>query len=272
MGDSTLVLKETTNNACPFLVLEHCRVDGFEMLKWNQSQGDAELRLNSSILPCLKNAKLLKPDNFAISDEDFLEAWLNAYQLLRATPFVTATVNQFAIDDSCLGVHLRLTDKVKAKRSPRGISCAQLPALCEITQRQVLHSISEHQFKRIYLAADDGIAKQEWIERFQNLGVEVIAHEAIFDKQQLRQTSGSDFLVDLFALARCSRVIGTTWSGVVLTSVWMRGGRQLTFASDEFRLNQVQDWVIYNRQAFKRLLKTIKSLLKTILPQCPRKS
>jgi hypothetical protein len=108
--------------------------------------------------------------------------------------------------------------------------------------------------RAVYLAADNEESKQQWQKRLSDLGYRVISHSAKFDSSQFRQTNGEDFAIDLFSLARCKTIVGTTYSGVVRSAAWMNGHRDFTFAAQQMLSVRIWTHLIVRWFRLKRAL------------------
>ncbi|HEX7705632.1 MAG TPA: hypothetical protein VF701_04145 [Thermoanaerobaculia bacterium] len=245
-GDRVLHVKERLTPQGPFSFLGVCEVDGFEVRPWSADAGSADVAMRVDGHPDLGSVRRYRPRGLGVDDARLLHLWLDAYRRLRPTPALQAKVDDIEVGAASIGVHLRWTDKVDAaihrkswKIYPRERASIERALSMLIRWRARGRTTPE-----VFLAADDRDAKEDWARRLRGEGFRVVMHEATFHPGALRQTSGEDFIVDLFALARCGEILGTTPSNVVSTADWISGRRRSVFAanlSPRFRLRLLGD-------------------------------
>jgi len=222
------------SQTCPFTFVELCDVDGFEVRSWREGSGESAIRFDPAVHPSLPNVQKFKPPEVAVSHEKFLALWLDSYRLLKPKKHVLAEVEKLGVDSDCVGFHVRMTDKVCNDRTPALTVVPEQVQKLESTALSVLQKqLKKLNLGSVFLAADNEESKQQWQKRLSDLGYRVISHSAKFDSSLLRQTSGEDFAVDLFSLARCKTIVGTTYSGVVRSAAWISGHRDFTFAAQQ---------------------------------------
>lgn len=264
--DSALYFNEILSEYCPYSFLDLCRMDGFGLKVWTEGCRNLEETVCDFAVPNLEFIRMHKPKDISLSDKNFLELWLNTYQLLKPVKTIEDKVNGLGIGADCLGLHLRFTDKtrkVSRLQVPKTwISEKDRPAVEKAVARILRDQLKQSAgLRKVFLASDDGDAKSVWIQKLTAEGVTVVSHAASFDKKRLRQTQGEDFAVDLFSLARCGTVIGTTTSSVVKTAVWMRGGRAFVFAADLVPAVVIAKRASQYYQRFKNRLRWLKPLV-----------
>lgn len=231
--DRLLVIRETPDQFCPFRFVDLCTVEGCEVRPWEPSAGAGEWRMDGGVFPGLPSVRRYKPTDTYLSDEAFLELWLNSYQRLRPSLRVQAILDRLVVGPDCLGLHLRFTDKVRETAGAQTvIAPEQRPAVEAMAYRLLRDQRRRTGLRKVFLAADNAASKEAWARKLREAGCTVVMHAAAFDPSRLRQTSGDDFAVDLFALARCRTIIGTTRSGVVRAATWISGRQTCVCAAD----------------------------------------
>jgi len=251
-GDRTLHMRERLTPQGPFSFVDVCEVDGFEVRPWSPDAGGAAIAMGLDCHPDLASARRYRPRDLDVDDARLLQLWLEAYGKLRPRPSLRAKVDALEIGAGCIGVHLRWTDKVNAAthRKSWEIYPGERASVERALSRLVRRRARGLTAAEVFIAADDCGAKEDWTRRLAAEGIRVVAHEAKFRPDALRQTSGEDFIVDLFALARCGAIVGTTPSYVVRTADWIRGRPKSVFAA-------YRSW----RYQLRRLADTLHGLL-----------
>jgi hypothetical protein len=232
---SKLFFKESECEACPFSFLSLCCVDGFELYPWEEELGESSIRFGPHDRPNIATVRAFKPPHVDISDTAFLALWLDCYRLLRLKSSLEPRLESLTVGADCLGLHVRLTDKVTPHPTVArfNIFSSQVARVESVAHRMLRRRMKGQNLTRVFLATDHEAAKQSWTSRLAADGYEVLTNPCRFNETRLRQTSGEDFLLDLFALSKCRTVIGTTDSGVVRTAAWINGHSSLQFAVDE---------------------------------------
>jgi len=68
------------------------------------------------------------------------------------------------------------------------------------------------------------------VKKTTQAGFKVISHAAQFDRTSFRQTSGEDFIIDLFALSQCRSIVGSGESNVLRAAAYIGGQRSWKLA------------------------------------------
>ena len=243
--DYKLYFKEPNTIQCPFSFLDVCDVEGFETDFWSPEIGPAGLSMVPWVRVDLATVKQYKPVDLQVTNSEFLERWLKAYKKVQPKAEVREKIDALNVGSDCLGVHLRFTDKVVAK--PWAPDEMLQPRDVKPIEKALMKSIEREAKKlslaKIFVASDNQTAKKRWGKTLARKGYQVIVHDAHFDPEQLRQTSGPDFAVDLFTLARCRVIVGTTPSYVVRTAAWVNGTNKFLFATDRSWSWKTNVWI-----------------------------
>ena len=81
-----------------------------------------------------------------------------------------------------------------------------------------ISQIIPKKYKNIYLSSDESFFRDKLINILNNK-YKIINKKTKFNNNSLRQTSGNDFIIDLFAMVNSKIVISTTGGNVPLTSL-----------------------------------------------------
>ena len=75
--------------------------------------------------------------------------------------------------------------------------------------------------KNIFIASDDIKLKLKIINLLKKNGYKPYCHHSKFNSKNLRQTSGKDFIVDLFCIAKSNLVVSTVGAGVIQSAYYL---------------------------------------------------
>ena len=167
-----------------------------------------------SIKTCIKFNKDHKVDNFKL-----LHEWKKTYRLLAPKKKFLIKINFFLKNKKITCIHSRVTDKL----------LNYLDTLLEIPSKDVIYKkqledfcsnvdkLIPHGTNNIYLASDESKYREKIINNLKSR-YKIINEKIFFDKKKLRQTSGENFIIDLFVMANCKSIISTTGGNVPLTA------------------------------------------------------
>jgi len=259
--DHSIYIKENRTPEGPFLFVDMCEIDGFKTLPWKENAGSDNLKIDYGFEPNIKPSigfvKRNKPADITLSNRSFLNLWIKSYSSIRPNQDIKNKINSLNITSECLGIHIRMTDKVvadiKNAPTPRTMTVGQIAKINEIIREEIKNHVNRHKSPTIFLASDDQDCKKEWLAYLKGQNYDVITSEAKFNKDSFRQTSGEDFIIDLFSLARCSRIICTVHSGVPISSSYINGSSRYSIAFDRLLLGKWKNqfkWSMHHRYHF----------------------
>jgi hypothetical protein len=231
-NDRILYIRQEPTFGCPYSFIDLCDIKGFVLRPWNESLGSAELTMAANDLSFdSRGVKLYKPRDLTIGDEEFLELWIQSYQLLCPKSHIKSRIDSLQVDENCIGFHVRRTDKVNKNPDSWEIHENKKSLLERKSRYAISWVLREHKTRKIFLACDNEQSKLYWTRYLVQKKCTVIANNSFFDSNKFRQTSGEDFIIDLFALARCGVIIQTIPSGVVDTAARINGKNKIVYAS-----------------------------------------
>ncbi len=257
--EPVLYIKEEKSYAGPFLFLEFCRIEGLRAEPWNdQATGEAlkiDYGFEPGIKPSLGFVERNKPKDLSgVSGAAFLELWVSSYRRIVPIPELARKIAAIGTGDDCLGLHIRMTDKIFPKVTdsvtPYAIASAQVPRVNRVIERGVRRFMADNHGRAIYLACDDGDWNASWQRRLREMGYRVLSNDARYASDQFRQTSGEDFVTDLFSLAKCGGIIGTVDSGVPICAAYINGSGRYAFAWSRMRFSRGLNyarWQLHHR-------------------------
>ena len=256
--DPVLYIKEEKSHAGPFEFLEFCEIEGLRAEPWYEGVNDKALEIDygfePSIKPSLKFVRCNKPKDFDITDKGFLKLWINCYKRVRPITRIRQKIDTLGVGSDCLGIHIRMTDKFVPKVidciTPYAIVPSQLRKINKIIEEEAQGSMSGNSGGRAYLASDSGEWNAIWSDKLRKMGCKVISNGSHYSKDHFRETSGEDFITDLFSLSRCGRLIGTVDSGVVICAAYINGSSEYSFAFSKLPFSKYANylqWIMYYR-------------------------
>lgn len=204
----------------PFLFYDLCRIQNckiIKLLKIDKSFRDPfnfnefNLQLNK------ESCKDFKPNYINISDDDFLIKWKESYKLIKPKKKIENKIKKIIKNKKInFGLHARLTDKLVSIKE----KLLELPykdTITKIEYNYFLNSLPDfiRNYKKnyIYISSDSYFHKNEIIKKVKESYNKILINNSIFYLKKYRQTSGEDFLIDLFILSKCS-VIYSSGGGV----------------------------------------------------------
>lgn len=227
-GLKKIFLKDRLIDECPYTFIEMLQSQRLELEAWYEAVDDDGERLpRVCCIPSLLNAYRYKPDDLKVSTFRFYRVWKAQFEALVPVPDTLSRLDALGVDRDFLGLHIRRTDKIKAQASySHDLDASEVDAMEDRTMAVVRRRATS---RNVFLAADNLASRDYWVERLQHEGYKVSYNPMEFDSGKLRNTSGEDFLADLFGLARCGQVIATVRSGVPLVAAMLQGRSKISF-------------------------------------------
>lgn len=159
-------------------------------------------------------------DDLDIKNSDLLQEWKRSYKLLEPKKNIISKINKIIGNKKYICIHTRLTDKLVNFKE----YMLEIPKKDVIYKKQLqdffneISKIIPKRCKNIYLSSDESFFRDKLINILNNK-YKIINRKKKFNTNSLRQTSGSDFIIDLFAMVNSESVISTTGGNVPLTSL-----------------------------------------------------
>jgi hypothetical protein len=238
--EKILYIKEEKTLGGPFLFIDICEIDGLKLLQWNKNVTDSGLIIDNCFeptsKPSIKFVRLNKPKDLNITEQSFLLLWISAYQKIHPKTHIKQKIDSLNINNDCLGLHIRMTDKIvdKIHQAPASgtITSDQINRMNAILEKKISKLFRKNISRNIFLASDDQKWKEAWKIFLQKTGYHVITNNTRFNGSNFRQTSGEDFVIDLFSLAKCNYIIGTVYSGIPISAAYINGSSKYDFVFD----------------------------------------
>ncbi len=216
---------EKKNSECPFYISDLISIKGC-ILKNIKKKNPQAIRMDPfnseiSIENCIKyNSK--KIDNFKL-----LKMWKKSYQSIQPKKEVLSKLKSIIKKKKYVAIHIRLTDKLVSLKD----YMLELPRKDVIYKNQLkeflenVQSIIPKKYKYIYISSDEEIYKNK-IKKLLNRKYKFIDRKIKYNRNKLRQTSGNDFMIDLFSMSKSSLIISSTGGNVPYTSNLISGFSQ----------------------------------------------
>jgi len=226
-GVSALSINQVPRVGCEDILVDLFALRDFTLKRWKPDDGPTEFIMDSyTSFPGIKtvSGQLSSLALQGIDPAEFLGKWKAIFPRLQPAPDIAAAVDALGVDDTCVGIHVRATDKAARKPSAVEVHAGKLPRVILQTERAASAQLSSLHLEKAYVASDHKEALGFLEQRLAERGIRVLSNRGtLFDETRMRQTSGRDFVVDLFALSRCKVLVGTINSGVPVTASLIAG-------------------------------------------------
>lgn len=214
-----IFIYEQKTKECPFLFTDLCYFQGFKLIRINKLPKYYiekfqlnEYNSNVNIETC----KFFLKDFSKKKLQSFLKEWENSYIYLRPKKIIKLKISKIMKNKKILvGLHFRLTDKLISIKE----KLLELPWKDTVTKSELL-KFKDKLFNQLiykndnfFVASDEEKTKKEIIGKLRYYNKNYLFNSSIFKKNKLRQTSGEDFIIDLFLLSKCKDIY-TSGGGV----------------------------------------------------------
>jgi len=243
---------EKKNSECPYYISELIDIKGCK-LKNIKKKNIQTIRMDPfnsdiSIANCVKyNSKKL--DNIKL-----LKMWKKAYRMIQPKKKIMTRLKSIIKYREYVAIHIRLTDKLVSFRD----YIFELPKKDVIYNNQFKEFLENVQliipkkYKYIYISSDESIYKNK-IKKLFNNKYKFLDRKIAYNKNKLRQTSGDDFMIDLFSIAKSSLIISSTGGNVPYTSNLISGLNQnyikwVNFKTKYKLINNLRKFIFFIRK------------------------
>ena len=209
---------EKKNPECPYYISELIKIKNFKLrnVKKKNLQTIKMDPFNSDI--SIENCH--KYNSKKVDNSKLLEIWKKTYTMIHPKKKIITKVNKIIKYKKYVAIHVRLTDKLVSFKD----YIFELPKKDVITNFQIksfyknINNILDKKIKYIYIASDENILKKKLENKLINQGYKIIERDISYNPNKLRQTSGYDFVIDLFSLSKADYIISSTGGNVPLTA------------------------------------------------------
>ncbi len=230
---------ERKNKECPFYFTDLLSIHKYKVInikKKNKKIKSLKMNpYNSKI--SIETCKIFN-QSIKINNEKLLKEWKKTYNLLKPKKKFIPKINKFLKYKNLTCIHSRITDKLKS----------YLNFLLEIPNKDVIYKKQINEFcnninkmidkktSNIYIASDEGVYRKKILKSLDKR-FKIINKKQYFKKGKLRQTSGEDFITDLFVMSSSNVIISTTGGNVPLTALLISKKRQKYIKWTSAKLN-----------------------------------
>ena len=210
---------EIKNKECPYYFTDLMELKGLKVFNLKSKKTkDQNIKMdpfNSSI--SIETCKKHNTDN--LNNAKLLEEWKSTYKILIPKKKFKKKINKISKKKNLACIHSRITDK----------HLGFFSFLLEIPNKDVIFSYQINDFyknvfklipkkiRNIYVASDEEFSRKKLIKNLET-NFKIIGDKPIFKKNKLRQTSGEQFIIDLFVMSKCNIIISSTGGNVPLTA------------------------------------------------------
>lgn len=230
---------ERKNKECPFYFTDLLSIHKYKVInikKKNKKIKSLKMSpYNSNI--SIETCKIFN-QSININNEKLLKEWKKTYKLLKPKKKFIPKINKFLKHKNLICIHSRITDKLTSYFD----SFFEIPNKDIIYKRQIfefcnnLNKLIKKNTKNIYIASDEGFYRNRIINSLDKK-FKIINKSQNFKKAKLRQTSGEDFVVDLFVMSNSKSIISTTGGNVPLTALLISAKRKKFIKWTTVKLN-----------------------------------
>jgi hypothetical protein len=213
-----IIDKRTTE--CPYFFNNFLKIKGFISYNNKFKKENNLIQINTyNSFPNLKNCSL--HNKFNINNQILLRKWKYSYKYLTPKNIIKKKIKLIKLPKNYLSIHLRSTDrKVNWKNFIKKLNHKDQIFYLQLNffQKNIVRIIKKYSnIRNIFVSSDDKKLKKKVINTLIKNNFNVYYNKSLF-KKKFRQTSGKDFIIDLFCIAKSRLIISTTGGGVTYTA------------------------------------------------------
>jgi hypothetical protein len=253
--------KET--KGCPYKFkdnfnIKNCKIKNISMKpssKFNLNPFNSEINLENCKLHNIYKE---------IDNKKLLNSWKESYIKITPNSRIKKKINIIKLPKKFISVHVRSTDRlISISNFFRQLQHKDMIFDLQLNtfKNKIANIIkSKTDIKNVFIASDDSQIKEELIYKLKKDNFNVYFNNNKFYSGKFRQTSGSDFSVDLVCLARSRIVFTTTGAGVTDSAYLMSGSKLKVFKwinqlNRYFLLRIFSLSIFYFKKIFQKLKK-----------------
>ena len=246
---------EKKNQECPFYISDLIKIKNFK-IKNVKKKNKNVIKMNPfnseiSIKNCFKfNSK-------NIDNRKLLKKWKETYQLIKLKKNNHSILKNILKGKKFISIHIRLTDKLVNLKN----YFLEIPSKDVIYHKQFQEFIENiellipKKYKHIYLSSDENFYKKKIKDKLKEKFI-FIDRNIKYNTNIFRQTSGKDFIIDLFAMSKSSLIISSTGGNVPLTSNLISGLGQKYVKWTNYKVKykfylKIREFIFYIRKFVK---------------------
>ena len=257
---------ETKTKECPFRFIDLCKIKNIKIVKLKNKK-KSNIKLNSynteiTIQNCIKNNPLKYIDNKKL----FIE-WKKSYTQIQPIDKIIEKIKKIGLPKNYIGLHVRSTDrKIEFKKFYK---IQFVDTIYEFQLNYFIKNIDSilskiTKIRNIYIASDDFIIKNEIIKKLKNSNFRIYFDKSTFKKKSYRQTSGLNYVADLFCLSFSNLILSTVGAGVT-QSAHLISNQKVKFIKwidtyNIFIILKILTILIYSSKRIKKFIRIYKNL------------
>ena len=210
---------------CPYYFNNHFKIKSFKCRNGNLKKKDNPIEMNTyNSFPNLKNC--ITHNQFKLNNNKLIKQWKLSYKLLIPQKSVDKKIKKLKLPQKYISIHVRTTDRViKLKNIFSKLYHKDLILNSQLNyfEKKIVNFIKKYsKIKNVFISSDQKILKNKIIKLLVENKFKVYYNKVPYFKK-FRSTSGDDFVLDLFCMARSKLIFTTTGGGVPLTAQLISG-------------------------------------------------
>jgi hypothetical protein len=241
-----LYIYEKKNKESPYLFTDHCLIKNFKLVKLKKKPST---NIIFNPYNYFSELKKLKSENFIDKKK---EKKFNLIAELSYTNFkpnkkIQKQINSINLPKNFVGIHIRSTDRaITLNNFINKIHFKEM--IFDFQIKNMIKDIniflrSKNIFNSIFICSDDKSYKENFIVELKKANI-VYFNKSKFNTKKFRETSGKDFVTELFCLSK-SKIIVSTVGGAVPNSAFLISKKRI----------EIYKWInIFNLFYFFRII------------------
>jgi hypothetical protein len=210
---------------CPYYFNSHFNIKDFKSYNGNLKQKDNLIEMSTyNSFPNLKNCDF--HNMFNLNNNKLIRQWKLSYKLLIPKENVKNKIKKFKLPKNYLSIHIRTTDRViKFKSIFRKLNHKDMILKSQLNffEHNIINFIEKYsKTKNIFISSDQETLKNKIIDKLLKNKFKVYYNKISYSNK-FRSTSGDDFVLDLFCMAKSKLIFTTTGGGVPFTAKLISG-------------------------------------------------
>jgi len=226
--EKKIYIYEKSSIECPYLFTELCLIKNFRVFKLNIQPKNSIIftPFNYNIaLEQLKKKYNLDPTN----DYKFNSLALLSYRNFIPNKNIKKKINQIKLPKKFISIHLRTTDRVlNLKNCLTKIQFSDM--IFDFQINDMLKNLAnfiylKSKIRNVFICSDDKFYREKALKKLSE-NFNVFSNNTSYKVKNFRQTSGIDFITELFCLSK-SQIIISTVGGAVPNSAYFISNKKI---------------------------------------------
>lgn len=214
--EKKLYIYEKKTKDAPYLFTDFCLIKNFKIIKLKKKPNT---KIKFTPYNYLEELKKLKKIYFIDNKKNLNFNYLSKklYKNFYPNRKIEKKIKKINLPSNFIGIHIRTTDR--ALNIKNFVSKIQFQEM--IFDFQIKHMINnvfnflDKKFEKvnIFICSDSKFYRQKFLEKYKD-NPNILKNNTSFRPQNFRQTSGEDFLTELFCLSKSKLIISTLGGAV----------------------------------------------------------